>query len=258
MLHWKCNRIAEALDSLRDYNFPTMGRLIDSAAMCLMCLAFKVLVGLEPYDIVGFLASAIAVCVIGLLRSGTPRTLALLAFLAICTVLPFAHAFLPVAACLCMFERNPVARSAWIAAWVMAAALSHLQHPVVVLCLCVAAALLAWSTARDLDALRCLLESRDAASTKAFVLSQKNREMALAAEGPAIFDGPAPDPLDGLTQRERQIAMLVSRGKDNHAIADELVLSEGTVRNYISTILSKKQLKNRTQLAVLCLSASER
>lgn len=93
-----------------------MGRLIDSAAMCLVCLAFKVLVGLEPYDIVGFLASAIAVCVTGLLRSGMPRTLVLLAFLAICTVLPFAHTFLPVAACLCMFERSPVAKPAWIAA----------------------------------------------------------------------------------------------------------------------------------------------
>ena len=51
-----------------------------------------------------------------------------------------------------------------------------------------------------------------------------------------------------------QVAVLVAEGMDNRAIAESLYLSEGTVRNNISAILQKKQLKNRTQLAVLCLS----
>ena len=50
------------------------------------------------------------------------------------------------------------------------------------------------------------------------------------------------------------MAVLVAEGMDNRAIAESLYLSEGTVRNNISAILQKKQLKNRTQLAVLCLS----
>ena len=39
-------------------------------------------------------------------------------------------------------------------------------------------------------------------------------------------------------------------GKSNREIAEELFLSEGTVRNYISTILEKFSLRDRTQLAV--------
>ncbi|RBP99734.1 response regulator transcription factor [Bifidobacterium xylocopae] len=54
----------------------------------------------------------------------------------------------------------------------------------------------------------------------------------------------------GLTVRDRQIAALVADGLDNRAIAAELHLSEGTVRNRVSAILSKTNLSNRTQLAV--------
>lgn len=42
---------------------------------------------------------------------------------------------------------------------------------------------------------------------------------------------------------------LVAEGLNNKEIADELYLSEGTVRNYISVILEKLQLRDRTQLA---------
>ena len=48
---------------------------------------------------------------------------------------------------------------------------------------------------------------------------------------------------------------LVARGLDNKDIAAELYLSEGTVRNHISAVLQKHELKNRTQLAVLYLGA---
>ena len=46
-------------------------------------------------------------------------------------------------------------------------------------------------------------------------------------------------------------------GLDNQAIARRLYLSEGTVRNHISAILSKTNLANRTQLAVEWLSSQE-
>ncbi len=56
--------------------------------------------------------------------------------------------------------------------------------------------------------------------------------------------------LDVLTERERAIVELVAEGLDNREIAARLYLSEGTVRNHISAVLQKLELKNRTQLAV--------
>ncbi len=53
-----------------------------------------------------------------------------------------------------------------------------------------------------------------------------------------------------LTERENDILILVAEGLNNHEIANKLYLSEGTVRNYISTMLSKLELRDRTQLAI--------
>lgn len=53
-----------------------------------------------------------------------------------------------------------------------------------------------------------------------------------------------------ITGRERDIMRLVAKGMDNKEIASELFLAEGTVRNHISRILEKLELKDRTQLAV--------
>jgi two-component system, NarL family, response regulator LiaR len=53
-----------------------------------------------------------------------------------------------------------------------------------------------------------------------------------------------------LTQRETEILYLVAQGHSNKEIADIVHLSEGTVRNSISTMLSKLELRDRTQLAV--------
>ena len=54
----------------------------------------------------------------------------------------------------------------------------------------------------------------------------------------------------GLTARELDVVKLVAQGYDNKEIAAELYLAEGTVRNQISKILEKLELKDRTQLAV--------
>lgn len=66
-----------------------------------------------------------------------------------------------------------------------------------------------------------------------------------AAAGAAGGDVPG-----GLTEREAAIVELVAEGLDNKEIAARLYLSEGTVRNHISAILQKLDLKNRTQLVV--------
>ena len=54
----------------------------------------------------------------------------------------------------------------------------------------------------------------------------------------------------GLTNQEAEIVECVADGLSNREIAEKLYLSEGTVRNYISTILSKLDLRDRTNLAI--------
>ncbi len=53
-----------------------------------------------------------------------------------------------------------------------------------------------------------------------------------------------------LTKTEKQVAGAVGRGLSNKEIAGQLYLSEGTVRNYISGVLRKLELRDRTQLAI--------
>lgn len=54
----------------------------------------------------------------------------------------------------------------------------------------------------------------------------------------------------GISDKEHEIMELVARGLSNKEIAGELFLGEGTVRNYISNLLDKLSLRDRTQLAV--------
>lgn len=57
----------------------------------------------------------------------------------------------------------------------------------------------------------------------------------------------------GLTQKEISILSLVADGCSNREIADQLFISEGTVRNSISVLLLKLNLKSRTQMAIFYL-----
>ena len=59
-----------------------------------------------------------------------------------------------------------------------------------------------------------------------------------------------------LTKAEWKIIREVEKGSSNKEIAEELFLSEGTVRNYLSTILNKLQLRDRTQLAIWAVQST--
>ncbi|MGH2600190.1 MAG: response regulator transcription factor, partial [Dehalococcoidia bacterium] len=57
----------------------------------------------------------------------------------------------------------------------------------------------------------------------------------------------------GLTARELDVLRLLGTGATNREIAESLALTEGTVKNYISTILAKIGLHDRTQAALFAV-----
>jgi two-component system response regulator DevR len=64
-----------------------------------------------------------------------------------------------------------------------------------------------------------------------------------------IATGAAADDLAALTTQEQKILLLVAEGKTNKEIASEVFLSDKTVKNYVSSILSKLNLERRAQAA---------
>lgn len=74
---------------------------------------------------------------------------------------------------------------------------------------------------------------------------------------------PGPDPkreravrlLDDLSEREREVAVLLGRGRTNAEISAELFMSVATVKAYVSRLLTKLDLNNRVQVALLVQDA---
>lgn len=56
--------------------------------------------------------------------------------------------------------------------------------------------------------------------------------------------------LEPLSERELEVLRLVARGLANREIADQLFLAEGTVKNYVSTLMQKLGVRDRTQAAL--------
>ena len=107
---------------------------------------------------------------------------------------------------------------------------------------------------------------------KGYLLKQDYRSLTqslrAALNGQSVFGGAVVDrlpvlmreernPFDyrsrGITDREYALIQLVAEGDSNREISDRLFLSEGTVRNYLSQILEKLNLRDRTQLAIFYL-----
>ena len=66
-----------------------------------------------------------------------------------------------------------------------------------------------------------------------------------------ITNGPPPDALDGLSDMERKAAELLAQGLSNKEIASRLYVADKTVKNYISKILLKLDVRNRQQAALI-------
>lgn len=61
--------------------------------------------------------------------------------------------------------------------------------------------------------------------------------------------------IEKLTARELEIAKMISQGMSNREISDAIFLSEGTVKNHLTSILEKLNLRDRTQLAIIMLKS---
>ena len=99
---------------------------------------------------------------------------------------------------------------------------------------------------------------------KGYILKQDFESICPALEtvmnGQTVFASKLPELLTnhssfdfdryGIVEKEQEIIEQVAKGLSNKEIAALLYLSEGTVRNYISTILEKLSLRDRTQLAI--------
>lgn len=68
-----------------------------------------------------------------------------------------------------------------------------------------------------------------------------------------LMKRPEKSPLDDLTPRERSVLDLVAEGKSNRQIANRLGLTEGTVKGYVSILLDKLGVQDRTQAALLAV-----
>lgn len=109
---------------------------------------------------------------------------------------------------------------------------------------------------------------------KGYLLKQDYKSLPVALhaaiDGQSVFGGAIVDKLPALmnkadnpggfnyqekdiTEKEYEVIQLVAEGFSNKEIAQKLFLSEGTVRNYLSTILEKLELRDRTQLAIFYL-----
>jgi DNA-binding CsgD family transcriptional regulator len=94
-----------------------------------------------------------------------------------------------------------------------------------------------------------------------FMLGSRARD--IPAPPATIEDGPAAVPaqavqhasIASLTPREREVLLLIARGYSNAEIAEAFVVSEGTVKTHVKRILSKLDVRDRTQAAVFAFDS---
>jgi two-component system nitrate/nitrite response regulator NarL len=87
---------------------------------------------------------------------------------------------------------------------------------------------------------------RAAAAGEVYVSQSLAGEMLVS-----LTQGKAPDPLQELTSREREILSLIGNGFTNRQIGDKVFLSEQTIKHYVTNILQKLQVRSRVEAALL-------
>ncbi|MFC3747016.1 response regulator [Paenibacillus sp. GCM10012306] len=84
----------------------------------------------------------------------------------------------------------------------------------------------------------------------AMLLKELNKMPAIPSVQPPLLSANDDVLLGSLTDREKEILALLGLGLNNKEIADQLFISEGTVKNHVSSLMAKLGLRDRTQAAV--------
>jgi two-component system, NarL family, nitrate/nitrite response regulator NarL len=74
----------------------------------------------------------------------------------------------------------------------------------------------------------------------------------------SLTRGKAPDPLQELTDREREILSLIGTGLTNREIGERIFLSEKTIKHYVTNILQKLQVRSRVEAALLAAQVASK
>jgi DNA-binding NarL/FixJ family response regulator len=91
------------------------------------------------------------------------------------------------------------------------------------------------------------------AAIRAACRGEVHLDAAIARQLTRSLVTPEPRPVNSLTDREREVLVLVAQGLSNQQIADSLVISERTARTHVSNILGKLGVASRTQAALLAI-----
>jgi DNA-binding NarL/FixJ family response regulator len=92
-----------------------------------------------------------------------------------------------------------------------------------------------------------------AAAIRAACRGEVHLDPAIAKQLTRSLVTPKPQTVQALTDREREVLVLVAQGLSNQQIADALVISERTARTHVSNILGKLGVASRTQAALLAI-----
>jgi DNA-binding NarL/FixJ family response regulator len=92
-----------------------------------------------------------------------------------------------------------------------------------------------------------------AAAIRAACRGEVHLDAAIAKQLTRSLVTPEPGTVNSLTDREREVLVLVAQGLSNQQIADALVVSERTARTHVSNILGKLGVASRTQAALLAI-----
>jgi DNA-binding NarL/FixJ family response regulator len=92
-----------------------------------------------------------------------------------------------------------------------------------------------------------------AAAIRAACRGEVHLDPAIAKQLTRSLVTPKPQTVNSLTDREREVLVLVAKGLSNQQIADSLVISERTARTHVSNILGKLGVASRTQAALLAI-----
>lgn len=210
-----------------------MRNFVDEIVLALLCCLFSLLASKSEIAIVGLLATVVLICICAYANKPV-RISAQILFCLCAAVIGDVFFYLPAVVYLALHERSWLVRLIWIAPLVGVMALNasgvtgsygiglQVQGSLIAEGLAAAGIADAFEVVVSVEVLLCAI---------AVVLAVRN--------------------LRETSERELSVVRLVAQGMDNREIASTLFLSEGTVRNHISSILSKKALSNRTQIAVL-------